>query len=408
MCLHCASNQQLKSALETTSHSESQPQFQWSGTSQPPSGQTDPQKRKAMSIYTFPFDSEETPQHERLGGKCTSLAIMTKAGAPVPPGFAVTTDAFDAVMQQTSLLHDIKSLIAELDHEDVAAVDKVSAQIRELILNQPVPEAVRQEAYRAYDALMELCGGEVPVAVRSSATAEDLPDASFAGQQDTYLWITGRGNVMHKIRECWASLYTSRAMTYRLANNIPDEGLSMAVAVQKMVNSRTSGVAMTIDPSNGDRSKIVVDASWGLGEMVVSGEVTPDNFVIDKVMLHPVKRIISDKHEELIPDGNGGITRHEVEAERRNSPSLNDEELIAVARLAKSAEKHYGCVQDIEWAIDADLPEGKNVLLLQSRPETVWSQKPVEVKVTSMGSGIEAITNSLMAQMSDRLGASGK
>jgi len=376
--------------------------------SQPPRAATNPQKRKATKMYTFPFDSDEVPQHDRLGGKCTSLAIMTKAGAPVPPGFAVTTDAFDAVMKQTNLLNDIKNLIAGLNHEDVAAVDKVSAQIRELILNQPVPEAVHEAAYQAYDALMELCGGEVPVAVRSSATAEDLPDASFAGQQDTYLWITGRSNVMHKIRECWASLYTSRAMTYRLANNISDDGLSMAVAVQKMVNSRTSGVAMTIDPSNGDRSKIVVDASWGLGEMVVSGEVTPDNFVIDKVMLHPVKRIISDKHEELVPDGKGGIMRHEIEADRRNAPCLNDEELIAVARLAKSAEKHYGCVQDIEWAIDADLPEGRNVLLLQSRPETVWSQKPVEVKVTSMGSGIEAITNSLMAQMSDRLGTSGK
>jgi pyruvate,water dikinase len=165
---------------------------------------------------------------------------------------------------------------------------------------------------------------------------------------------------------------------------------------------------MTIDPSNGDRSKIVIDASWGLGEMVVSGEVTPDNFVIDKVMLHPVKRIISDKHEELVPDGKGGITRHQVEEPRRNSPCLSDEELIAVARLAKSAEKHYGSVQDIEWAIDSDLPEGKNVLLLQSRPETVWSQKPAEVKITSTGSGIEAITNSLMAQMADRFGTTGK
>jgi len=356
-------------------------------------------------MYTFPFDSAETPEHDRLGGKCTSLAIMTKAGAPVPPGFAVTTDAFDAVMNQTDLLQQIKALQAGLDFEDVKAVDAVSAQIRELIFNQPVPQAVHEETHQAYEALMALCGGEVPVAVRSSATAEDLPDASFAGQQDTYLWIIGRSNVMHKIRECWASLYTSRAMTYRQANNIPEEGLSMAVAIQKMVNSRTSGVAMTIDPSNGDRSKIVVDASWGLGEMVVSGEVTPDNFVIDKVMLHPVKRMISDKHEELIPDGRGGITRHEVEAERRNSPCLNDEELIAVARLAKSAEKHYGSVQDIEWAIDADLPAGKNVLLLQSRPETVWSQKPAEVKITSTGSGIEAITNSLMAQMADRFGA---
>ena len=359
-------------------------------------------------MYTFPFDSEATPEHDKLGGKCTSLAIMTKAGAPVPPGFAVTTDAFDAVMNQTDLHAQIQALQVGLDFNNVKAVDEVSAKIRELIFNQPVPQDVHEETHQAYETLMALCGGEVPVAVRSSATAEDLPDASFAGQQDTYLWIIGRSNVMHKIRECWASLYTSRAMTYRQANNIPEEGLSMAVAVQKMVNSRTSGVAMTIDPSNGDRSKIVIDSSWGLGEMVVSGEVTPDNFVIDKVMLHPVKRMISNKHEELVPDGKGGIMRNEVDEARRNSPSINDEELIAVARLAKSAEKHYGCVQDIEWAIDADLPEGKNVLLLQSRPETVWSQKPAEVKITSAGSGIEAITNSLMAQMADRFSASGK
>jgi len=327
---------------------------------------------------------------------------MTSAGAPVPPGFAVTTDAFDAVMNQTTLRDHIVTILADLDMDDIAEVDRRASRIRELILTQTVPVAVREETLVAYDSLMELCGGEVPVAVRSSATAEDLPDASFAGQQDTYLWILGRQNVLEKIRECWASLYTSRAIIYRMANNISDEGLSMAVAVQKMVNSRTSGVAMTIDPGNGDRSKIVVDSSWGLGELVVSGEVTPDNFLIDKVMMHVVRRIISDKHEELVPTGHGTVARRDVEPDRRNSPSLSDEELIAVAKLAKSAEKHYGCVQDVEWAIDADLPAGQNVLLLQSRPETVWSQKKQEVKITSNGSGIEAITKSLMAQIGDR------
>ena len=355
-----------------------------------------------MSLYSFPFDSTETPQHERLGGKCTSLAIMTSAGMPVPPGFAVTTDAFDAVMNQTTLRDHIVKHLEGLDPNDVTDVDTRAAHIRELIMTQEVPADVRDESIAAYNTLMELCGGEVPVAVRSSATAEDLPDASFAGQQDTYLWIIGQEAVMQKIRECWASLYTARAITYRMANNISDEGLSMAVAVQKMVNSRTSGVAMTIDPSNGDKSKIVVDSSWGLGEMVVSGEVTPDNFLIDKVMMHIINRIISDKHEELVPSGHGTVIRKEVEAERRNSPSLSDEELIQVATLAKAAHKHYGTVQDIEWAIDADLPAGSNVLLLQSRPETVWSQKKQEVKITSTGSGIEAITKSLMAQIGDR------
>lgn len=355
-----------------------------------------------MGKYTFAFDSTETPEHDRLGGKCTSLAIMTSAGMPVPPGFAVTTDAFDAVMNQTTLREHIVKHLAGLDPNNVLDVDTRAAHIRELIMTQEVPGDVREETIAAYQKLMELCGGEVPVAVRSSATAEDLPDASFAGQQDTYLWIIGQEAVMLKIRECWASLYTARAITYRMANNIPDEGLSMAVAVQKMVNSRTSGVAMTIDPSNGDKSKIVVDSSWGLGEMVVSGEVTPDNFVIDKVMMHIINRIISDKHEELVPSGHGTVIRKEVDAERRNSPSLSDEELIQVATLAKAAHKHYGCVQDIEWAIDADLPVGANVLLLQSRPETVWSQKKQEVKITSTGSGIEAITKSLMAQIGDR------
>ncbi|MFA9277130.1 MAG: PEP/pyruvate-binding domain-containing protein, partial [Rhodoluna sp.] len=334
-----------------------------------------------MGKYTFAFDSTETPEHDRLGGKCTSLAIMTGAGMPVPPGFAVTTDAFDAVMNQTTLRDHIVKHLAGLDPNDVVDVDTRAAHIRELIMTQEVPADVRDESIAAYNNLMELCGGEVPVAVRSSATAEDLPDASFAGQQDTYLWIIGQEAVMQKIRECWASLYTARAITYRMANNISDEGLSMAVAVQKMVNSRTSGVAMTIDPSNGDKSKIVVDSSWGLGEMVVSGEVTPDNFLIDKVMMHIINRIISDKHEELVPSGHGTVIRKEVDAERRNSPSLSDEELIQVATLAKAAHKHYGTVQDIEWAIDADLPAGSNVLLLQSRPETVWSQKKQEVKI---------------------------
>jgi len=355
-----------------------------------------------MGKFSFPFNSLETPEHDRLGGKCTSLVIMTNAGMPVPPGFAVTTDAFDEVMNATTLRDHIAKHLDGLNPDDVVDVDTRAAQIRELIMTQEVPEAVREETVTAYHELMELCGGEVPVAVRSSATAEDLPDASFAGQQDTYLWIIGEHDVLQKIRECWASLYTARAITYRIANNIPDEGLSMAVAVQKMVNSRSSGVAMTIDPSNGDRSKIVIDSSWGLGEMVVSGEVTPDNFLIDKIMLHPINRIISDKHEELVPSGRGTVVRREVDADRRNAPSLSETELIAVATLAKAAEKHYGSVQDIEWAIDADLPDGQNVLLLQSRPETVWSQKKQEVKVTSTGSGIEAITKSLMAQISDR------
>ncbi|WP_345343906.1 PEP/pyruvate-binding domain-containing protein [Rhodococcus olei] len=323
------------------------------------------------------FDEDTEPRHELLGGKCASLVSMTQAGMPVPPGFAVTTALYDDFVAESGVAEGIRSLLSGLDPDDVAQVDAVSARIRDAITSRPVPERLRRVTVEAYERLQSRFDAPVPVAVRSSATAEDLPDASFAGQQDTYLWLTDLNSVTEHIRRCWASLYTSRAITYRLRNNIPDEGLSMAVAVQKMVNARVSGVAMTLDPTNGDRSKITVDASYGVGEMVVSGQVTPDNVVLDKVMLSVVTETVGAKHAELIPDPESrGLVEQEVDPQRRERRCLTDGDLRAVATMAKRAEKHYGCPQDIEWALDADLPDGQNLLLLQSRPETVWSSKP--------------------------------
>ncbi|WP_406729016.1 PEP/pyruvate-binding domain-containing protein [Streptomyces sp. GD-15H] len=323
------------------------------------------------------FDSGHAPTLELLGGKCASLVSMTTAGMPVPPGFAVTTTAFDRFVDGSGLREEIQAALAEIDPDDVACVDRVSAKIRATIESRDVPDDMHGMLRDAYDTLMSRFPDEVPVAVRSSATAEDLPDASFAGQQDTYLWLTGYPAVREHVRRCWASLYTSRAITYRLRNNIPEQDLSMAVAVQKMVNARSSGVAMTLDPANGDRSKIVIDASWGVGEMVVSGQVTPDNILLDKVMLAVVGEHLGDKHAELVPDPRtGSLVEREVEPDRRAVRCLTDAELLAVATLAKRAEKHYGCPQDVEWALDADLPDGENLLLLQSRPETVHSAAP--------------------------------
>lgn len=329
------------------------------------------------SDYTAFFDNGREPTLRLLGGKCSSLATMTSAGMPVPPGFAVTTTAFDHFVEGSGLREEIRARLAEIDPDDVACVDRVSADIRAAIESRDVPDAMQGVLRTAYDELMSRFTEEVPVAVRSSATAEDLPDASFAGQQDTYLWLTGYPAVHEHVRKCWASLYTSRAITYRLRNGIPEEDLSMAVAVQKMVNARAAGVAMTLDPANGDRSKIVVDASWGVGEMVVSGEVTPDNVLLDKVMLTVVREHRGDKHAELVPDPEtASLVERAVEPERRAVRCLSDDELLAVATLAKRAEKHYGCPQDVEWALDADLPAGENLLLLQSRPETVHSVVP--------------------------------
>ncbi|TJY67298.1 phosphoenolpyruvate synthase [Arthrobacter sp. CAU 1506] len=333
------------------------------------------------------FDGGVEPKLENLGGKGASLVTMTSAGMPVPPGFVVTTAQFDRFMQEAGITGHIHQLLADLDPEDVAEVDKVSAAIREDICSRPVPDDMRAQTIEAYEDLMSRFDAPVPVAVRSSATAEDLPDASFAGQQDTYLWLEGFPAVGEHIRSCWASLYTSRAIIYRLKNNIPNEGLSMAVVVQKMVNAKVSGVAMTLDPANGDRSKITIDASYGVGEMVVSGQVTPDNMVLDKVTLVPITEHIGDKHAELVPDATArSLVEREVDAERRSRRCLTDDELKAVAQMAKRAEKHYKCPQDIEWALDHDLPDGDNLLLLQSRPETVHSAKK-SVTAAAPGTG---------------------
>jgi pyruvate,water dikinase len=312
--------------------------------------------------------------HDRLGGKCASLVTLTAAGMPVPPGFVVTTDAYDEFAG--GIAGEIASRLTGLDAEDVAAVDAASAAIRDAIGARPVPAGVGQATADAYEMLQARFARRAPVAVRSSATAEDRPEASFAGQQDTYLWLTDLDAVLWYLRRCWASLYTSRAITYRLKNGVPNDGLSMAVAVQKMVNATVAGVAITMNPVTGDRSKITIEASYGLGELVVSGQVTPDHIVMDKVMLTVVSETVGDKHLELVPDPDGRrLSTRPVDGARRSRRCLNDPELTAVAALAKAAERHYRRPQDIEWALDADLPAGHNVLLLQARPETVHSRQ---------------------------------
>ncbi|WP_342357785.1 PEP/pyruvate-binding domain-containing protein [Nesterenkonia sp. AY15] len=358
-----------------------------------------------MSMQTDPllqfFDDGGTADLSRLGGKGMSLVTMTDAGMPVPPGFIVTTAAYDLFIDQAHIREDIHRLLDGLNPSLPAEVDNVSAEIREEICSRPVPEALRESTRSGYDSLQSRFPQTVPVAVRSSATAEDLPDASFAGQQDTYLWLCSFADVSEHIRKCWASLYTSRAIIYRLKNGIPEDDLSMGVVVQKMVNARVAGVAMTLDPGNGDRSKITIDASYGLGETVVSGTVTPDHLKLDKVTLSVVSQHIGAKQMELIPDaGSKTLHEHPVEAERRDRLCLTPEELTTVATMAKRAEKHYGLPQDVEWALDADLPAGENLMLLQARPETVHANRaPGEPAPTAAISGaidLSSLTASML------------
>lgn len=329
-----------------------------------------------MTDHIVWFDRYEHAHKPFVGGKNSSLGEMMMAELPVPPGFAVTTVAYDKMWADDGLVGDINALLRGIDHNDYAANRLTADRIRARIESVPIAADVIADITKAYQALCDHCGvDDLPVAVRSSATAEDLPDASFAGQQDTYLWIVGIDAVLENVRKCWSSLFTDRAIAYRHTMGYLHQAIAMSVGIQKMIDPTASGVAFTLNPTNGDRSQVAIDASWGLGEAVVSGEVTPDNFLVDKVLREVVKREISDKAIEYRLTDAGTVEKLEVEAERRNSPSVTDLDLISVAILARRAEKHYGCPQDVEWAIDRHLPDGENVVMLQSRPETVWSQK---------------------------------
>ena len=309
-----------------------------------------------------------------VGGKGGSLGELTRAGIAVPPGFVVTTSAFEQFLEALEARAPVRSKVAALDPNDLGAATRLSEDLRRRVIEEPMPEAVEQ-AIRAAHA--ELCPNGEPVAVRSSATTEDAEDASFAGLQDTFLWVLTPNQMVAKVRECWGSLYSVESMTYRLKHGLPEDGVAMAVVVQQMVDAMCAGVMFTRSPLTGDKSVITIEGAWGLGSAVVSGEVTPDRWVLGKITGEISVRDISDKHARQVPAEHGGI--HEVanEAAIASQPCLTDDQLMALREVGRKIERHYGKPQDIEWALD----QQGNVLLLQSRPETVWSAKDAAAPV---------------------------
>jgi pyruvate,water dikinase len=356
-------------------------------------------------VVTF---AEAEHDHGALGGKCAGLVALIRAGAAVPPGFAVTTHAYAAMVAAHEIEHEIAQRTASLPADDVRGQAQCAHEISELFRTQPMPEDIRAAIHAGYLRLCEQAGEDLPVAVRSSGTAEDLPDASFAGQGDTYLWTVGAEAVIERVKHCWASLFSARAIAYRARNGFGQRNHRMAVGVQAIVKARAAGVAMSLNPANGDRSKIVIESTWGLGEPLVSGHVTPDCFVIDKVLLEPVERTVVRKLHELVADPKAQCTvLRDIEEDRQTMPSLTDAELRAVARAVKAVEKAMGVAQDIEWAIDAQRPDGEAVVLLQSRPETVWSNKKALAKSSkkpgkSYATGIEGVLSTLLTPLAAR------
>ena len=348
-----------------------------------------------------------------VGGKAASLGELARAGVSVPAGFAITTEAFTAAMGVIDADGALRTGIEGLPAGDVAEIARVAGRFRGIVAEAPLPSGVAAAIEAGYAALggtphVGDAAGVADVAVRSSATVEDSADASFAGLQDTYLGVSGAASVLEHVRRCWASMYNDESVAYRRRLGLPEAGVAMAVVVQRMVGPRAAGVMFTRSPVTGDRSVVAIEGTWGLGSALVSGDVTPDSWVISKITGEITARRVSPKAtmHGYLPGGGaaspspspespsgpvprdltGRVTVRDTPGDLREAPCLTDEEIRALAAVARRVEAHYGVPQDIEWAVlDApfahsdssgpDAPAESRVVLLQSRPETVWAAR---------------------------------
>lgn len=322
-----------------------------------------------MNDYLAWFHEIPDKELGRLaGGKGASLCRMSRAGLPVPKGFVVKSEMFNAFMEQGDMWTYVFEKLEEIDFSSDASLVKTAEEIRRHIIDAPIPQEMA-EALVAY--YTQIGSGREPVAVRSSGTAEDLDDASFAGQQETYLFVIGNDDLVKYVKECWASLYNDRAIFYRREKNFDERCISIAVVVQEMISAQKSGVMFTSNPITNDYDTVVLEAAWGLGEAIVSGIVTPDNLWINKHTGEVVTEYISEKETMVIRAGErGGSKEVPVPEDRREVPVLTDDERDQLVALANKIEAFYQKPEDIEWAI----VDGQ-VFLLQSRPITTMKKE---------------------------------
>lgn len=332
-----------------------------------------------MTNLPLVVDFKEIDKHSLslVGGKGANLGEMTKAGFPVPPGFAVTVPAYDLFLSENNISKQIYNILDVTDVDDPTQLESASKKLQKVINNSKFPEAVFRDVNKSYRKLSGTFNKEL-VAVRSSATAEDLPGMSFAGQQATFLNIRGENNLQVAIRECWASLFTPRAIYYRVHNKIKHEKVGISVIVQKMVQSEVSGIMFSIDPVTNLKDRVVIDAVWGLGEMIVQGAYVPDHYVVQKETFSILSKTVNDQQKQLIRKA--GETK-EVDVPKRliTKIKLTEDQIKDLARLAYKLQEHYYYPQDIEWAL-----EKNKLYIVQTRPVTTIkdskTQKPEDSK----------------------------
>ena len=327
-------------------------------------------------MYVIKFEDLSKSDIGIAGGKGANLGELTQAGIPVPPGFVVTAQAYEKFMDDAGINDKVMSILDEIDINDTKALQAASEEIKNMIKESSIPEDMVIMIREAYNQLCQRVGeDDTDVAIRSSATAEDLPEASFAGQQDTFLHVAGDDEVIEYIRRCWASLFEARAIFYREENNFEHSKVYIAVVVQKMANADKAGVMFTVNPSTGEEIALI-EGSWGLGEAVVSGDVTPDNYQVDKANNEIINVTISDKKVMYTNDENGTSVKVDVPEEKRKERVLSDAELIELTEMGKRVQAHYGEPMDTEWAF-----EKGQLFMLQARP------------ITTLGDAVEDVAD---------------
>jgi len=323
---------------------------------------------RELTVGLSEIDKNDLPM---VGGKGANLGEMIKAGFPVPHGFAVTVESYDRFIEENDLFEKIQDILKATDVHDSDNLQAASRKIQKIIVDGRIPDDVAASVKTSYRRVSGRLS-KAMVAVRSSATAEDLPGASFAGQQATFLNVRGESTLLHKVRECWASLFTARAIFYREENKIAHERVKISVIVQKMIQSSVSGVMFTIDPVSNEKDRIIIEAVWGLGEMIVQGSVVPDRYVVQKETFDILSKEISDQRVQLVKRG---IETKEVDVpvRLREIQKITNEDIVELAKLGDKLQKHYYFPQDIEWA-----KEGKKLYIVQTRPITTVEKSKVK------------------------------
>src|SRR3989338_3891067 len=319
------------------------------------------------------------------GGKGSNLGEMFNLGIPVPNGFAITAQTYAEYLERTRLKDKIQEILKGLNVEDTTQLQQVAEQIQNLIISTPIPEDIAEDIMDNYELLgadknAHALGQakEVFVAGRSSATAEDLPDASFAGQQATYLNVKGRANVVHAVLACWASLFTARAVYYRKKKNFDNSKVLISAIVQKMVNSEKSGVMFTVNPATNNGEETIIQAIYGLGEMIVSGQVNPDSYLIDKKNREIKQIIVKKKELGLFRNERGDNEQRDISKQEQERQVLDEKQIKELARLGKKLEDHYQKPQDVEWAV-----ERGEIFIVQTRAVTTFKEQPTALENAS-------------------------